>query len=196
MVKLGETEIEIIDGDRGVNYPHKEDFSPEGYCLFLNTSNVRKGYFNFDSLQFITSEKDNSLRKGKLIRNDIVLTTRGTVGNIALYDNTVPYTDVRINSGMLILRVNQSYYDSNFIKTLFLSDFIGNQISNILSGSAQPQLPIRSLVNINTPLPTIEIQNQIAKQIDEEIIIVEQNKRLIEIFEQKIKNKISEVWGE
>jgi restriction endonuclease S subunit len=178
------------------NYPKKEDFSSEGYCLFLNTSNVRKGYFNFDSLQFITSEKDNSLRKGKLKRNDIVLTTRGTVGNIALYDNSVPYSNVRINSGMLILRVNQAYYDSNFVKNLFLSDFIGNQIVNILSGSAQPQLPIRSLVNLNIPQPSIEIQNQIAKQIDEEMAIVEQNKRLIEIFQQKIKDNISQVWGE
>ena len=31
---------------------------------------------------------------------------------------------------------------------------------------------------------------------EEEIAIVEQNKRLIEIFEKKIGDKISEVWGE
>lgn len=195
-VKLGKTEIEIIDGDRGVNYPKKEDFSSDGYCLFLNTGNVRKGYFNFDSLQFITSEKDNSLRKGKLNRNDIVLTTRGTVGNIALYDDSVPYTDVRINSGMLILRVNQAHYDSNFIRFLFLSDFIGSQIANILSGSAQPQLPIRSLVNLQIPMPTIETQQQIVSKIEKEIAIVDQNELLIEIFEEKIKDRIAEIWGE
>jgi len=196
MVKLGDSEIEIIDGDRGINYPKKEDFSSDGYCLFLNTGNVRKGYFNFDSLQFISNEKDNSLRKGKLNRNDIVLTTRGTVGNIALYDNSVPYKNVRINSGMLILRVNQTYYDANFIKVLFLSDFIASQIANILSGSAQPQLPIRSLVNIQIPTPPIETQQQIVSIIEKEIAIVEQNELLIEMFEEKIKDKISKVWGE
>ncbi|MBN1453657.1 MAG: N-6 DNA methylase [Anaerolineales bacterium] len=86
VVRLGDAKIEIIDGDRGVNYPKKEDFSPTGYCLFLNTSNVRNGDFNFDNLQFIPKAKEDKLRKGRLQRNDIVLTTRGTVGNIALYD--------------------------------------------------------------------------------------------------------------
>ena len=28
---------EIIDGDRGKNYPTINDFIDEGYCLFLNT---------------------------------------------------------------------------------------------------------------------------------------------------------------
>ena len=45
-------------------------------------------------------------------------------------------------------------------------------------------------------VPYIEIQNQIVSQIEEEMAIVKQNKQLIEIFEQKIKDKISEVWGE
>ena len=31
---------------------------------------------------------------------------------------------------------------------------------------------------------------------EEEMVIVDQNKRLIEIFQQKIKDKIAEVWGE
>ena len=26
--------FQIIDGDRGTNYPSKEDFSPLGHCLF------------------------------------------------------------------------------------------------------------------------------------------------------------------
>ena len=37
-------------------------------------------------------------------RGDIVITTRGTVGNVGLYNESVPYDDVRINSGMLIVR--------------------------------------------------------------------------------------------
>ena len=41
---------------------------------------------------FITKEKDEKLRKGKLKRNDLILTTRGSVGNIAFYDDTAPTT--------------------------------------------------------------------------------------------------------
>jgi restriction endonuclease S subunit len=103
---LGDAPIEIIDGDRGVNYPKKEAFSSEGYCLFLNTGNVRKGFFDFENNQFISEQKDKMLRKRKLKYNDIVLTTRGTVGNIAYYDKDIMYKNIRINSGMAILKVD------------------------------------------------------------------------------------------
>jgi type I restriction enzyme S subunit len=82
--------IEIIDGDRGRNYPKQEEFYDDEYCLFLNTSNVTSQGFNFEKTMFITSEKDQLLRKGKLKRYDIVLTTRGTVGNVAFYDEYIP----------------------------------------------------------------------------------------------------------
>ena len=77
--------FQIIDGDRGTNYPSKEDFSPSGHCLFLSTKNVRSDGFKFDEVEFITAAKDNALRKGKLERGDVVLTTRGTIGNTGLY---------------------------------------------------------------------------------------------------------------
>ena len=32
--------FEIIDGDRGKNYPKSEDFFEDGHCLFLNTNKV------------------------------------------------------------------------------------------------------------------------------------------------------------
>ncbi len=88
MVDFREVPFEIIDGDRGVNYPKKENFSPEGYCLFLNTKNVRPDGFVFDEMNFITKEKDGQLRKGKLQRGDVVLTTRGTVGNTGYYGSS------------------------------------------------------------------------------------------------------------
>ncbi|MCK4437092.1 restriction endonuclease subunit S [bacterium] len=105
--KLGDDSIlKIIDGDRGVNYPKKSDFLDNGHCLFLNTKNVRPDGFSFDTTMFISKEKDNALRKGKLQRNDVILTTRGTIGNLAVYDKEVSYENIRINSGMLIFRPN------------------------------------------------------------------------------------------
>lgn len=45
-------------------------------------------------------------------------------------------------------------------------------------------------------MPNIDEQQRIMSTIYEEMTIVEQNKRLIQIFEKKIKDKIAEVWGE
>ena len=95
--------VEIIDGDRGVNYPKDTDLYPIGYCLFLNAGNVTSKGFNFDNKLYITEEKSSLMRAGKLKRNDIIFTTRGTVGNFALYSNEIPFEHMRINSGMVIL---------------------------------------------------------------------------------------------
>ncbi len=46
------------------------------------------------------------------------------------------------------------------------------------------------------PIPTIDKQKEAIDKIYEEQKIIESNKQLIGIFEQKIKDKISEVWGE
>ena len=45
-------------------------------------------------------------------------------------------------------------------------------------------------------IPSIDEQQRIMAIIYEEMTLVEQNKRLIQIFEEKIKDKIAEVWGE
>ena len=66
MVEFADAPFEIIDGDRGVNYPKKEDFASDGYCVFLNTRNVRIDGFNFEDVEFIAREKDEALRKGRL----------------------------------------------------------------------------------------------------------------------------------
>lgn len=196
MVELQETEIEIIDGDRGVNYPTKEEFSNDGYCIFLNTKNVLKDGFNFDEVMFITKEKDEKLRKGKISRGDLVLTTRGTVGNVAIYDETIPYDHIRINSGMLIFRPDQEVFNPHYIFWLFQSDKTQDQLKAISSGSAQPQLPIRDLKFLKIPVPDKPTQNRIVKQLETEKSFIQSNKELISIFEKKIKDKIAKVWGE
>jgi len=152
--KFGDTELlNIIDGDRGKNYPKKSDFHSEGYCLFLNTKNVRPDGFNFDQCQFIDEKRDELLRKGKLKPRDVLLTTRGTIGNIAVFDDAVPYENIRINSGMLILRPNEDYLMAEYLFEVLRSGFVKSQIELKTSGAAQPQLPIKTLVTIEFPVP-------------------------------------------
>ena len=157
---------DIIDGDRGKNYPKSEEILYDGYCLFLNAKNVTQKGFDFENCNFITREKDDALRNGKLSRGDVVLTTRGTVGNLAYYSKNVPYENIRINSGMVILRMNRSILNEIYFIELFkmkLSDIK----EKIASGSAQPQLPISTMNKIILIIPPLELQNQFASFVEE-----------------------------
>lgn len=64
-----------------------------------------------------------------------------------------------------------------------------------ITGSAQPKLNQKALNSIEIPLPDFETQRQIVSQIEKEQALVNANKQLVEIFEQKIKDRIAKVWG-
>jgi type I restriction enzyme S subunit len=167
--KLGDSKlIEIIDGDRGKNYPNQNDFSIDGFCLFMNTKNVRPDGFEFDTKMFISESKDKAMGKGKLKRNDVVMTTRGTIGNIGVYNDDVVYDNIRINSGMLIFRPNTKEITSDYLFKMLSSNIIKEQINKYVSGAAQPQLPIKTLINFTIPVPkSIHEQRRIVAILDE-----------------------------
>ncbi len=175
---VAEAPLEIIDGDRGVNYPKQEDFGPSGDCLFLNTGNVTTTGFNFADRSFITKEKDAALRKGKLKRHDVVLTTRGTVGNVALFDDSVRFEDVRINSGMVLLRADQSKLLPRFLFQFVRSPLFKEQVAALTTGSAQPQLPIRDIRRVEIPLPPLAEQKAIAAVLGALDDKIELNRRM------------------
>ncbi len=159
---LKDTTLKIIDGDRGKNYPSKSDFSEIGHCVFLNTKNVTKNGFSFEKVDFITKEKDESLHNGKLQRGDVIFTTRGTIGNSAIYSDDIPYEHLRINSGMVIFREGIEL-NKHFLLLLFKSKNVQTQINKLQTGSAQPQLPIKVMKNLQIPIPSIPEQNEIVK---------------------------------
>ena len=177
--------LKIVDGDRGKNYPRKSDFQDDGYCLFMNTKNVRTDGFLFDTKMFITKEKDELMGKGKLTRNDVVMTTRGTIGNLGVYDENVPFENIRINSGMLIFRPNQEVLSSQYLFELFRSGIMKDLIKKYVSGAAQPQLPIKTLVNFSLPIPkSLKKQQQIVKKLNS---LSAETKKLEIIYQQKIE---------
>lgn len=184
----------VIDWDRWENYPTKDEFFEEWYCLFLNTKNVLKDSFNFEEKSFITKQKDEILRNWKLSRWDIVLTTRWTLWNIAYYDENINYENVRINSWMVILRPNSNILHK-YIIFLFQTNYIKNYIDLINSWSAQPQLPIKELKQIKIPLPTLEEQQEIVERIEREQALINANKEIIKIFDEKIRNIIQKIWN-
>ena len=147
--------VDVLDGDRGKNYPTSDDFDISGHTLFLNASNVTNDGFLFQDNQFITEEKSNSMGNGKLEEDDIVVTSRGSLGHIAWYNadisSLVPYA--RINSGMLILR-NKKKIETEYLYHFMKSSKGQSQISFISFGSAQPQLTKKGVEDLEVILPT------------------------------------------
>lgn len=183
-LKMKDMPLQIIDGDRGANYPKNHEFSENGYCLFLSAKNVTQDGFDFSQKQFIAKEKDEKLQKGKLEIKDIVLTTRGTVGNVAFYSSKVPFDNLRINSGMVIIRCDETQLLPEYLYLVLQSTVFQNQVLDFRSGSAQPQLPIRDMQNIRLLFPDLKTQRKIAGVLGAINEKIELNRQMNETLEQ------------
>jgi type I restriction enzyme, S subunit len=182
-IEFAEAPFKIIDGDRGKNYPKQGDFQDSGHCLFLSASNVTKNGFEFSKCQFIDEQKDAALNKGKLQQEDIVLTTRGTIGNTGYFNSSVPFENLRINSGMVILRCNKTKILPAFLYHFLRSPSFFAQVNSLRSGVAQPQLPIQDMRRIILPLPPLPVQRQIAGILSAYDELIENSQRRITILE-------------
>lgn len=182
-LSFADAPLEIIDGDRGTNYPKLADFSSSGHCLFLNAGNVTVNGFDFSDCSFVDQEKDEALRKGKLQRDDIVLTTRGTVGNVALYDQSIPCEHIRLNSGMVILRADKEALLPRFLYLFLRSRNFKDQVVSLTTGSAQPQLPIRDMRRVELSLPPLYEQRAIAHILGTLDDKIELNRRMNQTLE-------------
>lgn len=81
------------------------------------------------------------------------------------------------------------------IVDIYLVSYL-NQIdlSPFISGVTVPKLNQENLKSIKIPTPSLEIQKQIVDKIEFEKGCVEPNKKLIDIYEQKIKDVIVKLW--
>ncbi len=184
VIELKDAKIDIIDGDRGKNYPKKTEMSNQGHTLFLNNKNIINDYLDVTTGEFITEYKSNELRKGKLIRDDIVMSTRGSVGNIGHYSEDIALNNIRINSGMVILRNKNVEINTKYLYILLKSSYMKKQYLELISGSVQNQLPIRDLQHIKLRIPQLINQKkivQIINNLEQKIFL---NRKIISNLEQ------------
>ncbi len=170
----------------------KEIFAEDGYLVYEQYHAINND-FSFGRY-FINEEKFNKMLRFEVFENDLLISCSGTMGKIAI----VP-SDSRkgiINQALLKLTPKENI-NSLFVKIYLESEPIQKRYFTNQSGAAiQNVVSVKELKTIPFPLISADTQEQVVILVKEEMQIVEQNKRLIEIFEQKIKDRINEVWGE
>lgn len=154
------------------------DISPAG---LINNFNQKYVDLNDQNTEYV-------LKRGDII----VARTGATFGKTAIFDYEYPavYASFLIKIDFIQRDVLNKFY------WIFAqSPKYWDQAGKLVGGGAQPQFNANAISKIEVPIPPIEVQKNIISKVEDEMIIVEQNKRLIQIFEQKIKDKINEVWG-
>ena len=184
--RLGDLPVEIIDGDRSSRYPKRSEFQSEG-MPFLNSTNIDRNRIDLSSANLISLEKYAQIKKGRLRPMDIVMTTRGTIGKVALF-NDRRYSTGLINAQMLIMRADGRTLDQLFLFYYLCSRVFQDLVRNFASGAAQPQIPIRDLIDVPVSYPPLSTQRRIVAILSAYDDLIENNTRRIAILEEIAQN--------
>lgn len=192
MVELGEVCEHITKGTTPTTNGFKWQ---EKGINFIKIENINSdGTISNEKLSYIDEECHESLKRSQLQANDILFSIAGTkMGIVGMVDESL--LPANTNQALAIIR-NKGDFEQSFLKHYLMSANVQDDMERIKVGVAQSNLSLKQVAEIKVPKVTIQTQRQIVSQIEKEQELVNANKQLIEIFEQKIKDRIAKVWGE
>ncbi len=167
-----------LDGNHGNIHPKSDDFVNDG-IPFIMANDVWNGSVNLDRCHFIRKEQADCLQKGFSFSGDVLLTHKGTVGNVAIVGEIA--TDyIMLTPQVTYYRVkNSNGIINSFLKQYFLSDSFQKYIKNISGGGTRAYIGITRQRQLYIVLPTIKEQTAIATALSDTDALIESLEKLI-----------------
>ncbi|MER0215553.1 MAG: restriction endonuclease subunit M/S [Nitrosomonas sp.] len=188
IVRLDEISEKITDGD------HQPPPKSATGVPFITISNIEPGAgIDFSKTYFVPREYYDDLKEYRRPkRGDVLYTVTGSFGIPVLIDFDKEFCFQR---HIGLIRPADKLL-SNYLYFFLQSPNAIAQANAAATGVAQKTVSLESLRGFKIPLPDLDTQRAIVAQIETEQHLVNANKELIRIFEEKIKAVINRVWGE
>lgn len=164
--KLKEICSYITDGEHG-SVKHDED----GKYYLLSAKNLVDGEIvKFQNERIINSEDFRKIRnRTKLERGDVVISTTGTIGNVAVIRDCEDYD---FNRDVGIIKCDSNKILAEFLYYYLKEKYVQKRLFNIAKGCTQKHLYITDLEEFAVELPFLEKQKSlvsILEKIDKKI---------------------------
>ena len=160
---------------------------------FITQKNITKEGLSFDDISLITIEDHKKfIKRSNVEYGDIIISMIGANrGMCCIVDDKRDFSIKNVGLIKSLGEINQLFllYYLKSPKSLSHIELVSN-------GGAQSFISLTSIRNFPIPIPPIEIQQSIVERIESERQIIEGNKKLIEIYTQKIQDRINKIWGE
>lgn len=186
--KLSEVAVKFAMGPFGSNIK-AENFTNTGVPVIRGTN---LNYYRYVDGEFVylTEEKANQLKSSNCFPGDIVITHRGTLGQVGLIPFGKHDRYVVSQSGMKVT-VNPNFLDSNFLLYFFKSNIGQNELLQHESQVGVPSIsnPLTSLKSVSLNLPPIEEQKAIASvlsSLDDKIDLLHRQNKTLEAMAETL----------
>ena len=158
---------------------------------YIDISSVENGTGNLNYENLILPSKAPS-RARRIIQNgDVLLSTvRPNLKAFAYLEN-LP-SKALASTGFAVLTANENVLAKYIFHLLFAND-LQNQMVGKMGKGSYPSINQDDVEQLSIPLPSLEIQKKLVAEAEKEQQIINASKQLIEIYEQKISDVLSEI---
>ena len=185
--------IHISDGNYSSKYPRSEEFVKEG-VPFIRANNLVNGEVTDEDMYFITPEKHAILLKGHLQEGDVLITTRGNIGQVGIVPKR--HIDSNINAQLVLLRTNPKELYNRYLLWALQSQSVKKQYQTLQTGTALKQLPVGKLEQVSIKVTDIISQHNIADNLDKIYKIINDRKKELNLLDDLIKARFVEMFGD
>lgn len=174
-------------------YGFTEKAADDGDARFVRITDISPdGKLRPQESKFITLSDE--ARASLLSKGDILVARTGaTFGKTMIFEED--YQAV-FASFLIRLRFPEDRVLPRYYWVFAQSDLYWNQANSLVTGGGQPQFNGNALKKVRIPLPSIEVQQALVREVEAEQALVSVNHELIERMEKKIQAAIARVWGE
>jgi type I restriction enzyme M protein len=190
IVKLGDVSERVTKGTTPTTAGFK--FQDSGINFVKIESIDDNGYFIADKFAHIDQKCNEALKRSQLKEGDVLFSIAGALGRVALVNKNI--LPANTNQALAIVTPKENL-NSKYLEEVLRSPLIFNKIDGLKVGVAQYNISLTQVSDFEIPLPPLEIQKQIIAKIEDERKIVEANRKLIDLFQQKIEAKIKSIYG-
>ncbi len=120
--------------------------------------------------------------------HSVIVSTRATIGRVGINE-----LETSTNQGLKSIVIDKEKFVPEFIAIQIY--LIRDYLKSIATGGTFPEISKSNFEKVKIPIPPISIQKDIVKNFKEEVLIVEQNQKLLEKFKNHIQNKMSKIWS-
>ncbi len=166
---------QIQDGNHGEIHPKSIDYSEDG-VPFIMANTLLNGQINFKKAKRIPKEKTDKLRIGFSLSGDVLLSHKGTVGQVAIVPENIKWPYLMLTPQVTYYRVNSKELLNKFLYYVFTSNYFQLQLTRLSSQSTRAYVGITAQKTLKVVIPDLlQIQGDILNILSE----IESNLNLI-----------------
>jgi len=166
----------------------KENFVPFGVPV-IRGSNLSVYKFLDEGFVFVTEEKADELKASNAVKGDIIITHRGTLGQVGIIPNNPKYARYIVSQSGMKLTCDSHLVDNEFVFYYLKSKRGQHELLKNKSQTGVPAIaqPSSSLKQTHIPIPELVEQHSIAKilsDLDTKIELLQKQNKTLEAIAQ------------